>query len=203
MGLYAKYVLPRLIDGVMSREDIRRRRAALIPEARGRVIEIGMGSGLNLPFYSREVKLVCGVDPSAELTAMAEKGAARARFPVEFVTRSAEDLPLDDRSFDTAVVTWSLCSIPDAVRSLEEVRRVLRPGGRLLFIEHGRSPDSGVRAWQNALNPAWKRLGGGCNLNRPIDEMIRAGGFRIEALETGYADGPRPMAYLFTGSARP
>ncbi len=201
MTPYDKYILPHLIDLVMRHRLARERRAALLPQARGEVLEIGIGSGLNLPFYSPAVTRLQGVDPSEELLAMARRKAKQTRFAVELACVSAEELPAASGSFDTVVTTWTLCSIPDPSRALAEMRRVLRPGGRLLFVEHGRAPDAGVRRWQERLNPAWKKLAGGCNLDRPMAEMIAAAGFRIETLDARYLPGPRPMTYTYEGTA--
>ncbi len=202
MGLYAKYILPRLIDIAMRNKDTARLRAEWIPKARGTVMEIGIGSGLNLPFYSPEVEQVYGVDPSRELQRMARVRAIKASRHVEFLIQSAEEpIPLAADSIDTVVMTWSLCTIPDPSRALEEVRRVLKPRGGLIFLEHGRAPDSNVAAWQDRLTPMWKHIGGGCHLNRRIDSFIRDAGFRIEELRTGYLPGPRPMTYTYQGFA--
>lgn len=177
-------------------------RAGWVPHARGDVLEVGIGSGLNLPFYSAEVHRVYGLDPSPELQKMARKRMARQAIKVEFLLQSAEDdLPLSDKSIDTVVMTWTLCSIPDPVKALRQMKRVLKPDGRLIFIEHGRAPDSRVAAWQDRLNPVWKRIGGGCNLNRKTDELLVGAGFRIDELRTTYLPGPRPMTYTYQGFA--
>jgi SAM-dependent methyltransferase len=204
MGLYAKHILPRLIDIAMRNKDTARLRAEWIPKARGKVLEVGIGSGLNLPFYSSEVDVIYGVDPSPELQAMARDRAVDTSLPVEFLTQSADQpIPLDAGSVDTVVMTWTMCSLPDPSGSFEEVRRLLNPHGGLIFLEHGRAPDSGVAAWQDRLTPLWKRIGGGCHLNRRIDSIIRQAGFRIGELRTGYLPGPRPMSYTYQGIARP
>lgn len=134
---------------------------------------------------------------------MARKAARRTSIPVELIENSAEAVPLYNRSIDTVVTTWTMCSIPDAQRALGEMRRVLKPGGHLLFVEHGRSPDPSVRRWQDRLTPLWRRVGGGCHLNRAISELIEGAGFRIERIETGYMRGPKPMTFMYEGSARP
>src|SRR5689334_2163302 len=170
MGFYRDRIVPSIIDVVMRNEDAARRRAVLVPQARGRVLEVGIGSGLNLPFYSRDVTALVGVEPSAKLAAMTRRRTDGLSFPVEVIERSAEEMPLEAGSFDTVVTTWVLCSIPDAVRALREMRRVLAPGGRLLFVEHGLAPDAGVRRWQQRLNPVWRRISGGCNFDRGIDD---------------------------------
>ena len=204
MGFYAKHVLPRLIDLSMRNKDASRLRAAWIPHARGEVLEIGIGSGLNLRYYSPEVRHVYGVDPSVELQRLALGRVANGRIPVEFLSQSAEaPLPLSTASVDTVVITWTLCSIPNAAQALHEMRRVLKREGRLIFLEHGRSPDASVVAWQDRLTPVWKRFTGGCHLNRKVDELIASAGFEITELKTGYMPGPRPMTYMYQGFAQP
>ncbi len=204
MGFYAQYVLPRLIDLAMRNKEAARLRADWIPRARGEVLEIGIGSGLNLPFYSPEVQRVYGVDPSVELQRMARKRVAPGRLPVEFLSQSAEEpLPLPSASVDTVVVTWTICSIPNVEQALQQMKRVLKPSGRLIFLEHGRSPDPSVVAWQDRLTPIWKRFTGGCHLNRKMDELITAAGFQITELKTCYLPGPRPMSYIYQGFAQP
>jgi ubiquinone/menaquinone biosynthesis C-methylase UbiE len=203
MGLYAKCVLPRLIDLAMRNKDTTRLRAEYLPQARGDVLEIGIGSGLNLRFYSPEVHHVYGVDPSIELQRMAEKRASAVPFEVTFLRQSAEEpLPLADSSIDTVVVTWTLCSIPNPVLALQQMRRVLKASGRMIYIEHGRSADTGVTAWQEWLTPLWKRIGGGCHLNRKVDDLVRAAGFQITEQKTFYLPGPRPMTYMYQGIAQ-
>ena len=203
MDLYARYVLPRLIDLAMRNKETASLRAEWIPYARGDVLEIGIGSGLNLPFYSPQVQCVYGVDPSVELGQLARKRAAAGSTKVEFLSQSAEDpLPLANASMDTVVITWTLCSIPNAPNALEEMKRVLKPSGRLIFLEHGRAPDPGVVLWQNRLTPFWKRFTGGCHLNRKIDQLISDVGFHITELRTDYLPGPRAMSYTYQGFAQ-
>jgi ubiquinone/menaquinone biosynthesis C-methylase UbiE len=202
MGLYAKYVLPRIIDLAMRNEETARLRAGWIPLARGEVLEIGIGSGLNLPLYSPEVQRVYGVDPSIELQQMARKRNMGKPMEVEFLSQSAEEhLPLADASIDTVVTTWTLCSIADAPKALQEMKRVLKTSGRLIFLEHGRAPDPGVADWQERITPLWKNITGGCHLNRKIDDLIATAGFRITELKTFYVRGPRPMTYTYQGVA--
>jgi len=201
MGLYNKLVLPYLTDFAMRDKAARARRSQLVPGAEGIVLEIGIGSGLNLPFYSSAVRHLHAVDPSPELLAMARKKVERMTFPVELRCESAERLSLDDRSVDTIVMTWALCTIPNPARALREMGRVLKPQGRMIFIEHGLSPDSGVRAWQNGLNPIWSSVAGGCNLNRKIDDLLISSGFNIVELRTAYLPGPRPFTYTYEGCA--
>lgn len=200
MGLYEKYLLPRLLDMAMKSPDFARLRGELVPEAEGRVLELGIGSGLNLPFYRRGVH-VTGVDPSLELQVYAREVAGKHAVDVEFVSESAENLPFDDRSFDSAVITWTLCTIADPVSALAEVRRVLKPGGKLIFAEHGQSPETGVARWQDRLNPLWRKIGGGCNLNRRPDRSILETGFKLVAMEEGYLPGPRFATYNYRGIA--
>lgn len=169
----------------------------------GRVLEVGIGSGLNLPFFGPQVSEVLGIEPSPRLIGMAQRVAGSSVSPVSFIEGSAEAIPLDKASVDTVVTTWTLCTIPQAVQALEEMRRVLKPGGQLLFVEHGLAPDEGVRRWQNRLTPLWTRIGGGCHLNRPIRSLIETAAFDITSIETEYARGPRPMAFFYEGRARP
>jgi len=199
---YAKHVVPRLIDWAMDRADVAKQRSKVIPRAEGVTLEIGMGSGLNLPFYGDRVTKLYGVDPSAELHAMARRRAAEVSRPVELFLQSAEErLPLQDGSVDTVVCSWSLCSIPDAGRALREARRVVRRGGSLLFVEHGRAPEGSVRVWQDRLDPLWTRIAGGCHMNRPTDEVIRGAGFELAELEREFLPGPKVLTYTYRGRA--
>jgi ubiquinone/menaquinone biosynthesis C-methylase UbiE len=203
MSLYAKYVVPRLTDFCMRNKNVAQIRSELIPLAQGTVLELGIGSGLNLRFYSARASRVYGVDPSLELLDIAHKRAKATSVRVDLVAQSAEEkLPLEDQSVDTVVVTWSLCSMGDPLRALHQARRVLRSTGQLLFVEHGLASDAGVRTWQNRINPIWRRIGGGCNLNRKIDDLIRSAGFEISELQTKYLPGPRPLTYTYRGLAR-
>lgn len=203
MSFYQDRILPHLINLSMRQRNLLAYRLRMVPAAQGRVLEIGIGSGLNLPLYTGRAQHVIGLDTSARLLAMARTASSRVPIPVAFLEGSAEAIPLDDRSIDTVVTTWTLCTIPQPVRALVEMRRVLKPGGRLLFVEHGRSPDENVRRWQDRLNPLWKRIGGGCHLNRAIDELVSSTGFRIEHLDRGYMAGPKPMTFMYEGCARP
>ena len=189
MGFYDRYVLPPLLHLVMRNPDMTRQRQRLVPEAKGRVLEVGIGSGLNLPFYGPGVERLWGVDPSVELQRYARERAQGLPFPVELLAHPAEAIPLESHSVDTVVMTWTLCSIPDEIRALEEIRRVLKPGGRLLFVEHGRAPEPRVERLQERLNPVWQRLSGGCHLNLKVDGLLKAGGFRVEQLENFYSPG--------------
>jgi ubiquinone/menaquinone biosynthesis C-methylase UbiE len=202
VGFYERYILPRVIDLAMRVSEVKRYRALVVPRARGAVLEIGVGSGLNLDYYRDGVERVEGVDPSTELLAMAKRRRGGVPFDVELLACPAEKLPLDDASFDCAVTTFTLCSVADPLQVLSEARRVLKPGGTLLFAEHGLSPDGGVARWQHRLNPAWRRLAGGCNLDRRIDALVAAAGFDISAIDRGYARGPRPLSYIYCGEAK-
>jgi ubiquinone/menaquinone biosynthesis C-methylase UbiE len=202
LGFYERRILPRLIDLGMRQQQLAALRARVVGQARGEVLEVGIGSGRNLPFYPRDVEGVLGIDPSPGLLAMAKPHTAWTHFPVRLRQAEAQDLPLDDRSIDTVVMTWTLCSIPDPARALAEIRRVLRPGGALLFIEHGQAPEAGVGRWQDRLTPLWRRVAGGCHLNRPIDRLIKAAGLRLVELDTGYfVQGPRPLTFHYRGRA--
>jgi len=203
MGFYSRFILPRLTDLSMRDKAAAERRSVLVPKATGSVLEVGIGSGLNLPFYSSAVTRLRGVDPSAELLSMARRKIPHVPFPVELVCESAERLSVDSGSIDTVVTTWVLCGIPNPVAALSEMRRVLKPEGRFLFVEHGSASDAGVQAWQRRLNPFWKKIAGGCNLDRRIEDLIRAAGFRITHLENMYLKGPRPMTYTYEGAASP
>ena len=204
MGIYDRYVLPWVLHLAMKKKDVALWRQRVVPAARGRVLEVGIGSGLNLPFYSSAVAAVWGLDPSAALLRMARKAAGTAPFAIELVNQSAEEIRFDDRHFDSVVTTWTLCSIPDPMQALGEMRRVLKPDGELHFIEHGLAPEPRVARWQRRLGPLWGRVSGGCNLDRDMEGMIRGAGFHVTQLETGYLlKGPRPLTYHFTGRARP
>lgn len=202
MRIYEKYVLPKLVHLAMRQRRATAERRKFIPLASGTVLEIGIGSGLNLPFYGPTVRKLYALDPSRELWKMARRRVRKAPFPVEFLASSAERIPLADMTVDTVVTTWTLCTIPDPIRALTEMQRVLKPEGRLIFVEHGRSPDPGVLAWQDRLTPLWKRIGGGCHLNRPIDDLMVGAGLHVIQIERGYSRGPKPMTYLYKGLAQ-
>jgi ubiquinone/menaquinone biosynthesis C-methylase UbiE len=202
MGFYQHQVVPLLTDLSMRNKHLAAYRDRVVPAATGRVLEIGIGSGLNLRRYSPNVQQVIGLEPSPKLLGMA-RDTERRSFPVDLIEGSAEEIPLESASVDTVVTTWTLCTIPDASRALHEMRRVLKPGGRLLFVEHGRAPDPNVVWWQDRLNPIWKGIGGGCHLNRAIGSLIEGAGFQFERLQTGYMRGPKLMTFMYEGSAHP
>ena len=203
MSLYARYVLPRLTDLIMRNKADAAERAKLIPQASGVVLEIGIGSALNVPYYGPTVKRLYGVDPSRELWTIGRRRMKAASFPIEFLPCSAESIPLEDAGVDTVVSTWTLCTIRDPCAALAEVRRVLKPDGYLLFIEHGRAPDTHAQVWQDRLTPLWMRVAGGCHMNRQIDMLISEAGFSFAKIETGYVSGPKVLAYLYRGVAQP
>jgi ubiquinone/menaquinone biosynthesis C-methylase UbiE len=201
MGIYRDLILPHIVHGSMRNPELLPYRRRALELAKGGVLEVGIGSGLNLPHYPKAVTEVIGLDPSARLVAMARQAASGTAFPVSVMEESAEAIPLDESSIDTVVSTWTLCSIPNVGRALAEIRRVLRPDGHLLFVEHGLSPDVSVRRWQHRLTPMWKCCAGGCHLNRPIGKLVEDAGFKCSALQTGYAKGPRPMLFMYEGRA--
>jgi len=202
MGLYEKYILPKITEFLCSGKPIMYQRKKVVPLAKGRVLEIGIGSGLNLQFYdSSKVEYMWGLDISAQMRKMAEKRAKSIQFKVEFIGQSGNEIPLESNSVDTVLVTYTLCTIPDVGQALSEMSRVLMPGGELIFCEHGLAPDKDVRRWQNLMNPIWKRMGGGCNLNRPIPNLIEQGGFKINNIETMYIPGWKPASFNYWGSA--
>ena len=203
MGFYSRLVLPRLLDLAMRNERLVGYREETVAAARGLVLEIGVGWGPNLPLYGPAVDRVYGIDPSPELLQRASKRLPETAVPVSLIRASADRLPFGDASFDTLIITWTLCSIANPSAALAEMRRVLKPGGRLLFVEHGLAPDAGTVRWQHWLTPCWKRIGGGCHLDRKMDDLIRAAGFRLDALETGYMKGPKPWTYMYQGRAEP
>jgi ubiquinone/menaquinone biosynthesis C-methylase UbiE len=192
MGFYERWIVPRLLDLAMRNRLLDHYRHQTIASARGLVLEVGVGSGVNLPLYGRSVTRFVGLDPSPELLRLASGRTADAIVPLSLLRGSAEHLPFADAVFDTIVMTWTLCSIPNPIAALTEMRRVLRPGGRLLFVEHGLSPEIRTARWQHWLTPYWKRISGGCHLDRKTDDLIRAAGFQIDAVETGYMSGPKP-----------
>lgn len=202
MGLYERYVLPRVIDLACSAKPNMKQREKIVPLAEGEVLEIGMGSGLNLPFYDRgKVKKVWGLEPSAGMRKLARRNFAGADLALEMIDLPGEEIPLTENSIDTVVVTYTLCTIADARKALRGMRRVLRPGGRLLFSEHGLAPDPGVARLQNRLNPAWRVIAGGCNINRDIPALLEASGFRLVEDERMYIPGARFLSYNFWGAA--
>jgi ubiquinone/menaquinone biosynthesis C-methylase UbiE len=203
MSFYQRHVLPHLLHFAMRQNYLVPFRNRVIGAAEGQVLEIGIGSGLNFPLYGAAVTSVIGLEPSPELLRMARPRASTAAVTITLLDASAEAIPLDDRSMDTVVTTWTLCTIPNAPLALSEMRRVLKPAGTLLFVEHGRAPEPGVQRWQDRLDPLWSRFAGGCHLNRKMDDLIAGGGFRIDALTNTRVPGPRTHTFLYEGSAKP
>jgi len=202
MGLYNKYVLPKAIDWACSQKPTMKQRVKIIPFAKGKVLEIGIGSGLNLPFYKKEnVQHLTAIDPSEEVWKKNSVDMKNLPFDFEFIKAFAEDIPADTNSFDTVVITYSLCTIPDTYKALEEIRRVLKPTGKLLFCEHGKAPEKTVQKWQNMANPLWKRIGGGCNLNRDIPLLIKDNGFKLNNLKSMYIPGWKIASFNYWGIA--
>jgi ubiquinone/menaquinone biosynthesis C-methylase UbiE len=202
MNIYDKYLMPRVVNLACGLKPTMKQREKVVPLAEGRVLEIGVGSGLNLPFYDAgKVQHVWGLDPSKEMWELAQKTLRNFDIDMEFLETPAEAIPLDDDSVDTLMMTYTMCTIPEVLPALEEMRRVLKPGGRLLFCEHGVAPDESVRKWQNRLNPLWGKIGGGCNLNRAIPDLLQQGGFKIREMETMYIPGWRPASFNYWGSA--
>lgn len=198
---YERVVLPHLLELACGVKPIHRQRQKIVPLARGEVLEIGIGTGLNLPFYDRSrVKSIVGVDPALEMHPLALRRVKQAGLAVRMVGLSAEALPLPDRSFDTIVCTYTLCTIPAPDSALSEMHRVLAPGGKLLFSEHGRAPDESVQRWQQRLQPLWGPLAGGCQLGRDIPGLLRAAGFQLD-VQSRYLPGPRFASYHYWGEA--
>jgi len=202
VGLYARHIFPRFMDWTLRRPRFQQERQEALAAARGEVLEIGFGTGLNLRHYPPGVTRLTAIDVADLLPARTGRRVAAAPFPVERVRLTAERLPFPDARFDCVVSTWTLCSIPDAVAALREVRRVLAPGGRFVFLEHGRSDDPRVARWQDRFNPIQRVIGVGCNLNRPIDALVRGAGFAITRLDRYVIEGePRIMAEMYRGMA--
>jgi len=204
MGWYQRVVLPRIIHAACSSNPAAKQRAKIVPQARGRVLEIGLGSGLNLAYYDPgQVSRVWGLEPSEALLDMAREAPLPDRIDLELLTARAEAIPLESQEVDTVLMTYTLCTIGDVPKALSEARRVLKPGGQLLFCEHGRAPDAAVRRWQDWVNPLWKLAGGGCHLNRDIPALIEAGGFAVPDLRSMYIPGWKPASFNYWGMARP
>lgn len=204
MGFYDKYLLPRVVHCVCGQNPAMKQREKIVPLAEGRVLEIGIGSGLNIPFYDvGKVSHLWGIDPSRKMWEIAEKNARDHHLDAEFIESGAESIPLDNHAADTVVMTYTLCTVPEPRSALQEVLRVLKPGGNLLFCEHGEAPDEKVRRWQQRMNPLWNVLGGGCNLNRPIPRLLQESGFASTDMQTMYIPGWKPACFNYWGSARP
>lgn len=202
MRLYDEKVLPHLIDFVCGMGQVMKTRAQVVPLASGRVLEIGLGTGLNLSFYdAAKVSAIIGVDPAVQMQRLARQRVASIAIPVEMIALELGQIQAANASFDSIVCTFTLCSVPDPLAALQEMRRVLKPEGKLLFSEHGRAPDRTVRAWQDRLTPLWRPLAGGCHLNRDIPALLKSAGFRIQEVHSGYLQGPRAWTWVWHGWA--
>ena len=203
MGLYTHWILPRILDLAMRNQALDQYRRKTIELAKGVVLEVGVGSGLNLPLYGRAVDRVFALDLSPELLTLARERARDAIVQVSLLQASAEAIPFARSVFDCVIMTWTLCSIPQPASALAEMRRVLKPGGQLLFVEHGLSPETRVAQWQHRITPCWRWISGGCHLDRKTDDLLRAAGFEINGLETGYMKGAKPWTFIYQGRAAP
>ncbi|MFT4518599.1 MAG: ubiquinone/menaquinone biosynthesis C-methylase UbiE [Halioglobus sp.] len=203
MGIYENYILPRFICCACGSKPIMKQREKVVPLASGTVLEIGIGPGLNLPYYdANKVDRVIGLDPSEASWELAAERAADVDFDVDFIGLPSEQIPLEDNSVDTVMVTYSLCTIPDPITALQGMARVLRPGGMLVFCEHGEAPDANVAKWQARINPYWRFMAGGCNINRDIPSLLTEGGFQISDMETRYLPStPKIAGFNYWGSA--
>jgi SAM-dependent methyltransferase len=203
MGFYDKHILPHFINCACGTKPITYQRKKVVPMASGTILEIGIGTGLNLEHYdASKVERLIGLDPSVASWEIAKKRATDISFPLEFIGLPGEEIPLQDNSVDTVMMTFSLCTIPDPLTALAGMRRVLKPGGKLIFAEHGRAPDAGVRKWQDRINPFWKAIAGGCHLNRDIPDLLGEGGFDITEMETMYLPStPRFAGFNYWGVA--
>lgn len=203
MRLYNKYVLPKLIDWACRQNSSKKQREKVIPYAYGNVLEIGIGSGLNLPFYHQEnVKHLTAIDPSIEIWNQNKCNLKNLPFQVDFMQASSENIPANSNSFDTVVMTYTLCSIPDTIAAFKEIKRVLKTNGQLLFCEHGKAPDKSTQKWQKIINPAWKVLGGGCTLHKDIPSIIQNNGFKITKMDVMYIPGWKPASFNYWGVAQ-
>jgi len=203
MGFYDKHILPRFLDFACSMSSIQKQREKVVPRAEGRVLEIGMGSGLNLPFYDySKIDYLWGLEPAEEMRKRAEPKLKDMPCEFEFLGLKGEEIPLEDKSVDTVLTTFTMCTIPEVMVALEQMKRVLKPGGVMLFSEHGKAPDAAVEKWQSRINPTWNKLAGGCNLNREIDKLVTDAGFDFVDLSHDYVPGPKIASYMYWGAAK-
>jgi ubiquinone/menaquinone biosynthesis C-methylase UbiE len=202
MNLYDKYILPKAINWACGHKPFNKQREKIVPLAKGKVLEIGIGSGLNLPYYGKEVEYVLGIDPAEEVWRQNKIDIKELPFTFEFQKAYAENIAADNQSFDTIVITYAMCSIPTIELAFEEIRRVLKPNGQLLFSEHGKAPDAATQKIQKFLNPAWSKLGGGCHLNKDIPKIIQQNGFEFKTLTESYIPGWKPLSFNYWGVAK-
>ncbi len=205
MSFYEKYILPRFLNCACASEPITYQRKKVVPLAEGKILEVGIGSGLNLPFYNKsKIEEIWGIDPSEELNAMAKKVAIKEDINVNFITSSAEDIPFPNDYFDTVLITYTMCTIPSVLQANKEIRRVLKHNGKMIFCEHGVSPDENIKNWQKRLNSIWGKIAGGCNINRNIPMLIKRSGFKIVEMDEMYLPKtPRIAGYNYWGYAKP
>jgi ubiquinone/menaquinone biosynthesis C-methylase UbiE len=202
MSLYEKYFLPKLLDFCCGMEGFQNKRSQIVPMAHGRILEIGIGSGLNFDHYNFDkVEEIIGVDPAVSSVAMAKSRSSQYNSKISFIESSAESIDLPSNTFDCVVIGYSLCTIPDPLKALAEARRLMKPEGSLFFMEHGLAPEQNIQKWQHRLTPGWKKIGGGCNLNRDIEALIKAGGFQFKSLSKKYIKGPKIAAFQYYGEA--
>ena len=203
MSLYDKYVLPKFLNCACGSKPVARQREKVVPQAEGKVLEVGIGSGLNLPFYDKsKIDELWGLDPSEELSEMARKVADSEQMEVNFISSGAEEISLPDDHFDSVLVTYTMCTIPEVIRANGEIRRVLKNGGKMIFCEHGEAPDENIRKWQKRINPIWGKFAGGCNINRKIPSLIQDSGFDIIEMEEMYLPStPKIAGYNYWGYA--
>ena len=202
MSLYENYFLPRLLDFCCGMEGFQNKRSQIVPMAHGRVLEIGIGSGLNFEHYNfNKIDEIVGVDPAVSSIAIARSRSSQYNSKISFIESSAESIALESGSFDCVVVGYSLCTIPEPLKALAEARRLMKPTGSLLFMEHGLAPEQNIQKWQHRLTPGWKKIAGGCNLNRDIADLISAGGFQFKSLKKKYIKGPKILSFQYYGEA--
>ncbi|WP_321397002.1 class I SAM-dependent methyltransferase [Emcibacter sp.] len=202
MGFYSERILPHIVNAACGMDNVKGLREKVVPHAQGRILEVGFGSGHNLPYYTADkVEKLWALEPSEGMRKLARDRVSETPFEVDYLGLEAEEIPLDENSVDTIVMTYTLCTIPDTARALKGMKRVLKPGGRLLFSEHGRAPDEAVAHFQDRWNNIWKKVLGGCNLNRDINSMIREAGFKPEDMTADYIEGPKFASFMYWGSA--